>query len=67
MKTDGVAATWTDGAAAVSWTEAVKLELQLPDGSGFGHQQDIGGGYREPPRTNHGKHVHRIPLYCWQK
>ena len=32
MKTDGVAATWTDGAAAMSWTEAVKLELQLPDG-----------------------------------
>ena len=32
MGTDGVAATWTDGTAAVSWTEAAKPELQLPDG-----------------------------------
>ena len=32
MRTDGVAVNWADGAAAVSWTEAVKPELQLPDG-----------------------------------
>ena len=32
MGTDGVAATWTDGTAAVSWMEAAKPELQLPDG-----------------------------------
>ena len=42
MTTDGAAATWTDGAAAVRWTEVAKPELQLPDVQRSLHQASCG-------------------------